>query len=412
MEGQARHILLSLLFFLLAGRLEGKEGEDVNPDIYLDVPGLITKYGFPVETHVVQTEDGYLLTLHRIPHGRAGRNSSSRQEENQVLPRAPVLMQHGLLSSSACWIMGAPEKAPAYMMADSGYDVWLGNARGNTYSRHHTSLNPDGKDGKFWDFSWDEIGQYDVPAMIDYILNKTGHKNLYYVGHSMGTTVFFAAMSVRPEYNSKVRAMFGLGPVATVKHILSPIRYLTPFAHELEVLLSLLGQYEFLPHNKLYVKWVEMVCTTKRYQKLMCMNSMFLLTGFDEAEFNMTWLPVILANNPAGTSVRTLAHFAQGVKSGKFQHFDFGTKENLKRYNQTQPPVYNLANVVAPVGLLWAVNDFLADPRDETLLAMSLPNVVHDVRIPLPSFNHIDFIWSIDVDKLVVRLLLKYMPFY
>lgn len=51
------------------------------------------------------------------------------------------------------------------------------------------------------------------------------------------------------------------------------------------------------------------------------------------------------------------------ITPGKFQHFDFGTKENLKRYNQTQPPVYNLANVVAPVGLLWAVNDFLADPR-------------------------------------------------
>lgn len=61
-----------------------------------------------------------------------------------------------------------------------------------------------------------------------------------------------------------------------------------------QVLLSLLGQYEFLPHNKLYVKWVEMVCTTKRYQKLMCMNSMFLLTGFDEAEFNMVGIGALL----------------------------------------------------------------------------------------------------------------------
>lgn len=50
--------------------------------------------------------------------------------------------------------------------------------------------------------------------------------------------------------------------------------------------------------------------------------------------------------------------------------------------------------------------------QDVTFLASSLPNVVHDIRIPLPSFNHIDFVWGIDVDKLIVRLLLKYMPFY
>ncbi|KAG0725197.1 Gastric triacylglycerol lipase [Chionoecetes opilio] len=397
MGGQAGSVLF--LFLLTSGLTDG----DINPDIYLDVPGLITKYGFPVETHIVQTEDGYLLTLHRIPHGRAG---GTGQDQNQVVTRDPVLMQHGLLSSSSCWIMGAPEKAPAYMMADAGYDVWLGNARGNTYARNHTTLNPDGKDGKFWDFSWDEMGRFDVPAMIDYILAQTGHTSLYYVGHSMGTTMFFTAMAVRPEYNSKVKAMFGLGPVATVKNIRSPIRYLAPLASEMEELLFLLGRYEFLPHSKEFTAWVEKACAAQKYVELMCMNSLFLLTGFDQAEFNMTWLPVILANNPAGTSVRTIAHYAQGVESGKFQHFDFGARENMRRYHQRVPPLYNLKNVVAPVGLLWGVNDYLADPKDVARLAAGLPHVVHDVRMPRPAFNHIDFIWGIDADKLVVPFLI------
>lgn len=396
---------LLFLLFLLPGVFAD---DDINPDIYLDVPGLITKYGFPVETHTVQTEDGYLLTLHRIPHGRKG----SSEDQNRVMARQPILMQHGLLSSSSSWIMGAPEKAPAYIMADAGYDIWLGNARGNFYSRNHTSLNPDGKDGKFWDFSWDEMGYYDVPAMIDYILKQTGHTSLFYIGHSMGTTMFFAGMSARPEYNSKVKAMFALGPVATVSHILSPIRLLAPLSREIETLFILLGHYEFLPHTKLFTKWVEKVCITQKYAKLMCVNSIFLLTGFDEAHFNMTWLPVILANNPAGTSVRTVAHYAQEVESGKFQHFDFGSRENMRRYNQTTPPQYNLSNVVAPVGLLWGINDFLADPKDVARLAGSLPRVVHNVCMPRPSFNHIDYIWGEDADKLVVRLLLKYLPFY
>jgi lysosomal acid lipase/cholesteryl ester hydrolase len=37
-----------------------------------------------------------------------------------------------------------------YVLADGGYDVWLGNARGNTYSRKHVKLTTETK--KFWDF--------------------------------------------------------------------------------------------------------------------------------------------------------------------------------------------------------------------------------------------------------------------
>ena len=54
-----------------------------------------------------------------------------------------------------------------------------------------------------------------------------------------------------------------------------------------QALFLLLGHNEFLPHNKLFTKWVEKVCTVQKYTELMCVNSIFLLTGFDQAEFNM-----------------------------------------------------------------------------------------------------------------------------
>lgn len=73
----------------------------------------------------------------------------------------------------------------AYILAEEGFDVWMGNARGNAYSRRHVSLNPDSiLNTNFWKFSWDEIGNFDLPAMIDYVLEATNEPRLHYIGHS------------------------------------------------------------------------------------------------------------------------------------------------------------------------------------------------------------------------------------
>ena len=58
-----------------------------------------------------------------------------------------------------------------YILADEGYDVWLGNFRGNVYSRNHEkathTMNPEKV--PFWNFSFDEMGRYDLPAMIKWV---------------------------------------------------------------------------------------------------------------------------------------------------------------------------------------------------------------------------------------------------
>jgi len=50
--------------------------------------------------------------------------------------------------------------------------------------------------------------------MFNYIFNYTEQKDLYYIGHSMGTTSLFVLLSAKPEYNIKIKMAICLGPAA------------------------------------------------------------------------------------------------------------------------------------------------------------------------------------------------------
>ena len=65
-----------------------------------------------------------------------------------------------------------PCAAQAFAAWDAGFDVWLGNSRGNTYSRNHTVWSAE--QAEFWQFSWDEMAGSDLTATIDYITTVTG----------------------------------------------------------------------------------------------------------------------------------------------------------------------------------------------------------------------------------------------
>lgn len=83
--------------------------------------------------------------------------------------------------------MNTADVTPAFQLVRAGYDVWLGNSRGNKYSRQHTKLDPDW-DNEFWMYDWETMGDHDIPTVINYIIKETGHPKIAYIGHSQGTT--------------------------------------------------------------------------------------------------------------------------------------------------------------------------------------------------------------------------------
>lgn len=147
--------------------------------------------------------------------------------------RPPIFFVHGFAETSDTWVLNHANNTPAFVAVNQGYDVWLGNSRGNKYSSGHLSLDPKEDAQKYWDFDWVEMGRYDVPACVDYILDKTGFEKVAYVGHSQGTTQMFSVLADHEDILAdKISAFVGLGPVTKISHVNHPalrleIQYLT-----------------------------------------------------------------------------------------------------------------------------------------------------------------------------------------
>lgn len=110
----------------------------------LKVVDIIKKYGYPVEQHHnILTEDGYLLDMQRIPYGI--------NEHNNNTKKPAILLMHGLVASAEHYVVLGPQRSLAFILADKGFDVWLGNARGTNQSRKHIYLNPN-TSHQYWNF--------------------------------------------------------------------------------------------------------------------------------------------------------------------------------------------------------------------------------------------------------------------
>ncbi|XP_045451039.1 lipase 1-like [Melitaea cinxia] len=376
--------------------------DNIMEDATLDLASLVRKYNYPFEEHSVTTEDGYILGLHRIPHGRDSNNTGG--------DKPVVFLMHGLTSASSDHIIMGPGSGLAYILAEEGYDVWLGNARGNYFSRNHRTLNPNNQRSGFWNFSWDEIGNMDLPALIDYTLQYTGKSALHYIGFSQGTTSFFVMASLRPEYNQKIISMHALAPVAYMEHSRNILFHLlAPHANNLEALARLIGLGEVFPNTELFTKVGEIFCADEAITQPICSSIIFLICGWNENQHNATMLPVMLGHTPAGAAIRQFAHYGQSITNKDFRRYDHGLLENIVTYGSAIPPRYDLSQITAPVFLHYSDGDPLADPADVDRLHRGLGRSMGKFRVPQATFSHIDFIWGIDAKTLLFDSVIQLM---
>lgn len=72
--------------------------------------------------------------------------------------------------------------------------------RGSLDSRQHLWLDAD-SDIEFWNYTFEEIGTYDLKATIELIQKeKQSEEKIYLVNFSLGTTISMYALSTFPEW--------------------------------------------------------------------------------------------------------------------------------------------------------------------------------------------------------------------
>ncbi|XP_046510803.1 lipase member K isoform X2 [Equus quagga] len=366
-------LLAAASWMLLLGSIFGchRKGSITNPEANMNISQIISYWGYPCEEYDVVTKDDYVLGIYRIPHGRG--------YPRRTAPKPVVYLQHGLIASASNWISNLPNNSLAFLLADNGYDVWMGNSRGNTWSRKHLKFSP--KSPEFWAFSLDEMAKYDLPATINFIVEKTGQEQLYYVGHSQGTTIAFIAFSTNPELAKKIKIFFALAPVITVKYTQSPMKKLATLSRK--AVKVLFGDKMFYSQTFFDHFIATKVCNRKLFHHI-CSNFLFTLSGFDWKNLNMSRLDVYLAQSPAGTSVQNMLHWAQ-----------------------LTPPLYNVTKMEVPTAVWSGGQDLVADPKDVENLLPKITKLIYYKLIP--HYNHLDFYLGQDAPQEIYQDLIRLM---
>ncbi|XP_020289869.1 lipase 3-like isoform X2 [Pseudomyrmex gracilis] len=368
---------------------------DTDPNLLVE--NLVRKDNYSFEIHHVTTEDGYILALHRIP-------PAERSARNQRV----VLIMHGLLGCSTDWIITGQNRSLAYLLSDNGYDVWLGNNRGTTNSKNHTSLSLESSD--FWNFSFHEMGIYDLPAMIDYILHQTGQRQLFYIGFSQGTSQFWILTSLKPEYNRKIKLMSALAPVAYMGNTGGILKPLSVFGN-FQGLFKYIGYFELLANTKKEKLLTYELCREGLITQPLCEFIIYMIGGISgPGETDHSHLADYLQFAPAGCSIKQLLHFSMGILHPEtFRLYDYGILLNFKLYKRFVPPEYPLYKVTAPVILYNGLNDFLSAPKDVDLLSKRLPNLLEKHTVTVKRISHFDFVYGKNIRELVYYYLVERM---
>ncbi|KAI8938315.1 hypothetical protein NX059_005966 [Plenodomus lindquistii] len=356
-----------------------------------DFTELCELYGYYCEEHIVQTGDGYLLGLHRLGwrQGEEDARVNSGDRHNGVKKKV-VYLHHGLMMNSEVWVcLTERERCLPFELVERGYDVWLGNNRGNKYSKKSVHTAP--TSSAFWNFSMDQFAFHDIPDSIEYILETTHQPSLSYIGFSQGTAQAFATLSIHPTLNEKVDVFIALAPAMSPKGVASGIVDSFVKASP-DILYLAFGRKAILASTTMWQSilyppiFVRIIDTSLRF--------LFGWTAVNIAPHQK------LAAYPhlySYSSTKSVVHWFQIIRNGTFQMYDDdGPSPLSNRSKYYKVAKFPTRNIKTPIVVIYGGSDSLVDMD---IMLKELPR--HTVTKEIPHYEHLDFLWGESVHTLV-----------
>jgi len=209
------------------------------------------------------------------------------------------------------------------------------------------------------------MGQYDLPAELDYVATYTGIEKIAYIGHSQGTAQMYYGLAENQDYfESRISVFVALGSVTLLEH--ATAGYLTYTADNYEKVdnyLALYNVHEIMADKNWWWNIEYHIWCNENQDDC-------FLKGEESVTSNPDWddedrYMVYGAHNPSGASVRSLLFFAQNIKMNRFQKWapKFNQPNPLKNERTTELiPLQNITKV--PVAIFIGGDDIVANPTD------------------------------------------------
>ncbi|CAM8943613.1 unnamed protein product [Rhodiola kirilowii] len=363
---------------------------------------VITELGYPYEAIRVETSDGYVLLLERIP----------RRDSKKV-----VYLQHGIMDSSMGWVSNGVVGSPAFAAYDQGYDVYLGNFRG-LVSREHVNKNISSR--QYWNYSINEHATEDIPAIIDKIhqikVSELGNSQtdsqegtndeqpyrLCAICHSLGGAAILMYIITHRMEN--------------LPHRISRLILLSPAGfHDDSSIMFTLAEYIFLWLAPLLALIIPAFYIPTRFFRMLLnklardfhnypavgglvQTLMSYVVGGDSSN----WVGVLgishyNMNDMPGVSFRVAQHLAQIKHAKKFIMYDYGSPSaNMRVYGSPEPidlgEYYGLIEI--PVDLVAGKKDKVIRPSMVKKHYRLMKNGGVEVSYNEYEYAHLDFTFS------------------
>ncbi|CAI5468816.1 unnamed protein product [Closterium sp. Yama58-4] len=457
---------LLLLFLVLAASSAAVNGEEYESNF---CDRYVRYLGLTCREYQVTTVDGYILNFQRILNATAYNASisaaaaaaaataatraatapttntpttattrSSSSPSSSFSTPYPVLLDHGLILGGELWfgLSNVTVDPIAYkrlpmILANRGMDVWVVNHRCTEYSPRHVTYTT--QQWQYWDWDFDQLVQFDLPAVLRVITTVTASPKVHLVGYNQtishvlrhnptpshshpstrppllshqGGMLPFALASTYPEYTRQtVASVAAVAPIAYLVNITSPV--LDAWANNWSP--DIFFYQNHLLNGAYNLTATEVLVSTLRRVGFN-FYTVFTPSGNVQDILSNVTGPICcmdpnappLALNPqwVATSYRALIHYQQEIRDRQFQLWDFLSAEaNTANYGSSTPPLYYPSRLPTniPVLIISGSNDWFADPPNVARLKSQLGTSRWLEHVEVPMYSHFDLIYGENV---------------